>query len=138
SGRSGHWEGRLHSRRTSCNFPAPPQPNFAERVGGETCFPRIGRDVTMASLERPDSLRPYELSLPRDSPAPLCGRGLGGKPVSPASLARGRELSITSRDRPDSLRPYELLLPSDSPTPLCGRGLGGTPVSPASLGRGGG
>src|SRR5256885_13559868 len=45
--------------------------------------------MTTASLERPDSLRPYELSLPRDSTAPLCGRGLGGKPVSPALSTQG-------------------------------------------------
>src|SRR5437660_11031070 len=49
--------------------------------------PRKGEgQVPEASLERPDSLRPYELSLPNDSQMPLCGRGLGGKPVSPASL----------------------------------------------------
>ena len=37
-----------------------------------------------ASLGRPNSLRPSELPLPRDAQTALCGRGLGGKPVSPA------------------------------------------------------
>jgi hypothetical protein len=36
---------------------------------------------------RPDSLRPYELSLPGDSQSALWGRGWRGKQVSPASMA---------------------------------------------------
>src|SRR4030081_3406598 len=42
------------------------------------------------SLESPDSFRAYELLLPNDSQTPRCGRGLGGKPVSPASFSRWR------------------------------------------------
>src|SRR5256885_2066806 len=109
----------------------------------------MGRSRT--SLERPDSLRPYELLLPRDAQTALCGRGPGGKPVSPARVRRGywgdherpppypspqgggtaMGRSGTSLERPDSLRPYELLLPRDAQTALCGRGPGGNPVSPA-------
>src|SRR2546421_12927527 len=55
-----------------------------------------------ASLERPDSLRPFELFLPIDSQTPLCGKGLGGKPVSPApcTLCRSSVIDDTDAARP--------------------------------------
>src|SRR6202011_4691794 len=48
-------------------------------------------------LDRPDSFRPYELSLPSDSPSSLCGRGLGGKPVSPASTRYDLAARVVTR-----------------------------------------
>src|ERR1700730_13033797 len=85
----------MHSGRLRCDFPPTPARHSAEGGRGGNLFPphqdplptlpARGRELMRRLLGRPDSLRPPELSLPNDSHSSLCGRGPGGKPVSPAS-----------------------------------------------------
>src|ERR1700730_10885334 len=84
-----------------------------------------------ASLESPNSLRPYELSVPSDSQRHFAEGGRGGNLFPPhVSPQGGGKWMRASLERPDPLRRYELSVPSDSQRHFAEGGRGGNLFPP--------